>query len=304
MRFACQSCGKAYNLPEERIAEKSNVKLKCRVCGAIVEVKKQGELVAHLLDDGDNKRMARVSEAPAPLTSITPEDEDDPEGATVSISEGSINDRDRPLVYEGAVHAAALEMPVVPPAPATGFSAALSGGGAAIADAGAQRFDAPSVALPLPPPPLSPSSLPPPPPLHPGSDVLPNGASGGSVVTSVAAVTAAANAPAAKLPPPGFPGAQLPASNGSGNGAGAFFPEVSEDLTPELKAPVAPSGVPSALGNATGANALAPAAISSELGEFPVPPSEQARDPMFKLKMLAAFATGVLIDRIISGLFQ
>jgi hypothetical protein len=302
MRFACQSCGKAYNLPEERIAEKSNVKLKCRVCGAIVEVKRQGELVAHLLDEGDNKRMARVSEAPAPLTSITPEDEDDPEGATVSISEGSINDRDRPLLYEGTPLAAGLEMPVLPAAPPTGFSAAQSAFGA---DAGAQRLDAANVAPPLPPPPLSPSSLPPPPPLRPGTDVLPNGASGGSVVTSVAAVTAAANAPAAKLPPPGFPGGNLPVSNGSSNGSSAFFPEVSEDLTPELKAPVAPSGAPSATGNASGANALAPAAISSELADVSVPPSEQAGgDPMFKLKMLAAFATGVLIDRIISGLFQ
>ena len=71
MRFACQSCGKAYNLPEERIAEKSNVKLKCRVCGAIVEVKKQGELVAQVLDEGEGRRGGRVSEAPAPLASIT-----------------------------------------------------------------------------------------------------------------------------------------------------------------------------------------------------------------------------------------
>jgi hypothetical protein len=142
--------------------------------------------------------------------------------------------------------------------------------------------------------------LPPPPPLRPaGSDALPNGASGGSVVTSVAAVTAA------KLPPPNFPGGHLPMSNGSSNGSSAFFPEVSDDLTPELKAPVAPSGAPSAMGNASVANALAPAAISSELGDLSGTPSEQAgRDPTFKLKMLAAFATGVLIDRIISGLFQ
>jgi len=132
-----------------------------------------------------------------------------------------------------------------------------------------------------------------------GSDALPNGASGGSVVTSVAAVTAAA-----KLPPPSF-GGNLPMSNGSSNGAAAFFPEVSDDLTPELKAPVAPSGAPSATVSPTGVNALAPAAISSELGDLSAAPSEQAgRDPMFKLKMLAAFATGVLIDRIISGLFQ
>ena len=310
MRFACQSCGKAYNLPEERIAEKSNVKLKCRVCGAIVEVKKQGELVAHVLDEGDAKRMARVSEAPAPLTSITPEDEDDPEGATVSISEGSINDPDRPLRYEGvpgyeeAARAEELELPVVPAAPPTGFSAPLPPLGT---DAGAQRLDAPNVAPPLPPPPLSPSSLPPPPPLRPGSEVLPNGAGGGSVVTSVAAVTAAA-----KLPPPNFPGANYPASNGSSNGSSAFFPDTDDGLTPELRAPVAiappanrtPALAASASGNATGANALAPAAISPDLAIEGNPSEQAGSDPMFKLKMLAAFATGVLIDRIISGLFQ
>src|SRR5262245_31770839 len=91
MRFACQSCGKAYNLPEEKIADKSNVKLKCRVCGAIVEVKKQGEVVAAMLGEGDNKR--RLSEAPAPLTSMMPDDSDDATHAiAVSdqiLSEGS-----------------------------------------------------------------------------------------------------------------------------------------------------------------------------------------------------------------------
>ena len=56
MRFACQSCGKAYNLPEDKIADKSNVKLKCRVCGAIVEVKKHGQVVAQILGEGDGKR--------------------------------------------------------------------------------------------------------------------------------------------------------------------------------------------------------------------------------------------------------
>lgn len=77
MRFACQSCGKAYNLPEEKIAHKSNVKLKCRVCGAIVAVKKQGQIVATLLgessDGPDSVSMARVSEAPPPLASGAPE---------------------------------------------------------------------------------------------------------------------------------------------------------------------------------------------------------------------------------------
>jgi hypothetical protein len=84
MRFACQSCGKAYNLPEDKIADKSNVKLKCRVCGAIVEVKRHGDVVAQLLEDVDAKRV-RVSEAPAPLTSMSADDADD---ATHAIAVG------------------------------------------------------------------------------------------------------------------------------------------------------------------------------------------------------------------------
>ena len=94
MRFACQSCGKAYNLPEEKIADKSNVKLKCRVCGAIVEVKRQGEVVAQMLVEADIKR-GRVSEAPAPLNSLSPEDmltsmsaDDDSDDATHAIAVG------------------------------------------------------------------------------------------------------------------------------------------------------------------------------------------------------------------------
>src|SRR6188508_1999424 len=119
MRFACQSCGKAYNLPEERIADKSNVKLKYRVCGAIVEVKKQGELVAQVLDETEFKHETRVSEAPAPLMSIGPEDDDDPDGATVSISEASLNDN-------GPLEFGFLGMPRAPApasAPTPGFAA-------------------------------------------------------------------------------------------------------------------------------------------------------------------------------------
>ena len=84
MRFACQSCGKAYNLPEDKIADKSNVKLKCRVCGALVEVKKHGEVVAQILGDVDIKHV-RVSEAPTPLTSVSADDADD---ATHAIAVG------------------------------------------------------------------------------------------------------------------------------------------------------------------------------------------------------------------------
>jgi zinc-ribbon domain len=279
MRFACQSCGKAYNLPEERIADKSNVKLKCRVCGAIVEVKRQGELVASVLDEMEGKPMARVSEAPAPLTSITPED-DDPDGATVSISEASINDR------------GPLELELPSPA-ATGFAAlgsAVMSGAAALpppltrSEASGEQLET-NAPAPLPPPPLSPSSLPPPPALRP-LDLHGEAASHGN------------------------------GSNGNGaaasNGSGAFFSdlasrdpagaELDEGLTPELRAPVAPSP---AAGSALGSSASAGNAISSELADFPESPGVAAgKDPTLKLKMLAAFATGVLIDRIVSGLFQ
>jgi hypothetical protein len=285
MRFACQSCGKAYNLPEERIADKSNVKLKCRVCGAIVEVKRQGELVANVLEeDADGKPMVRLSEAPAPLTSITPED-DDTDGATVSISEASINDQG-PLELE------------LPPMAATGFASAALGSTVASAGAAAlpppltrsegtaERLESTNVAPPLPPPPLSPSSLPPPPALR------------------------SPDSPAQ---------AGIHASNGNGvntsNGSSAFFSELAsrdsagreldEGLTPELRAPVAPSPAGAAAASALGSHALPASALTPELADFPAASGEAAgKDPTFKFKMLAAFATGVLIDRIVSGLFQ
>jgi hypothetical protein len=271
MRFACQSCGKAYNLPEERIADKSNVKLKCRVCGAIVEVKKQGELVAQVLDTEESKHMARVSEAPAPLTSIGPED-DEGDGATVSISESSIND-------QGPLQ---LEMPVLPPAAATGFGAVSMSRG----DAGGGRMEVVNVAPPLPPPPLSPSSLPPPPPLR-AQDALEEGVTNGS--------GAAAN------------GVGAHGAAGS-NGSAGFFPDAGAapegDEGPALLAPVAPGSLAASAsaGHASAANATAASAeLTEELPELPAAPGETAG---FKLKMAAAFVTGVLIDRIVSGLFN
>src|SRR5688572_333575 len=126
MRFACQSCGKAYNLPEEKIADKSNVKLKCRVCGAIVEVKKQGEVVAAILAEGDNKR-SRVSEAPAPLTSMMPDDSDDATHA-IAVSDQILSEsgsgEDAAAALMGHVKSALGQRgglgPLPPPAP-TGF---------------------------------------------------------------------------------------------------------------------------------------------------------------------------------------
>jgi hypothetical protein len=97
----------------------------------------------------------------------------------------------------------------------------------------------------------------------------------------------------------------------------------AERKAPELLAPVAPVAAP-ALNSGTGSVA---AAVSGAVGmasvgggpgnagpvnaglinagldlSEPMPP--EVKDPMFKLKMLAAFATGVMVDRIISGLFQ
>jgi hypothetical protein len=319
MRFACQSCGKAYNLPEERIADKSNVKLKCRVCGAIVEVKKLGEFVAAPLDEVDGKRVTRVSEAPAPLNSLTPED-DEADGATVSIAEGSLNERG-PLQFE---------MPSVPLAPPTGFGAApavgmppaallpgafasaglaSSGAGAVpppLSDVGVGLLDAPSMgqnAAPLGPPPLSPSSLPPP-PIHAVAPPMEL-----PVLDDRRAAAGSAAAGSAAAP------------NGAANGRGEFFGDEARPATdrkaPELLAPVASSssaapGSASAAVMAAGPSAMVsaglgagPAGLSGPgLSDLSEPVTGEARDPMFKLKMLAAFATGVMVDRIISGLFQ
>ncbi len=110
MRFACQNCGKAYNLPEEKIATKSNVKLKCRVCGTIVEVKRQGEIVAQLLTSG--RPSARVSEAPPPMASAAP--------PAVEPSGGGIPQPPGPPPPEFAAQLSGAQPPGPPPSPANG----------------------------------------------------------------------------------------------------------------------------------------------------------------------------------------
>src|SRR5918995_3620219 len=133
MRFACQSCGKAYNLPEEKIADKSNVKLKCRVCGAIVEVKRLGDVVAQILGDVDGKR-GRVSEAPAPLTSMSPDDGDDATHAIAVgdqlLAEGNSSPDAAAAALLGHVKSALGQqrgLVPLPPPPPTGFSANVFG---------------------------------------------------------------------------------------------------------------------------------------------------------------------------------
>src|SRR5687767_7606103 len=45
MRLSCSSCGKAYNLPDEKVAEPSNAKLRCNACGAMTDIKLRGKIV-------------------------------------------------------------------------------------------------------------------------------------------------------------------------------------------------------------------------------------------------------------------
>jgi len=287
MRFACQSCGKAYNLPEERIADKSNVKLKCRVCGAIVEVKKQGELVAQVLNEGDFKHAARVSEAPAPLMSIGPDEDDDPDGATVSISEASLNDN-------GPLEFGFLGMPPAA-APAPGFAASsLPPPPVSRAEAGPPQLEGAG---------LAPSSLPPPP-----AQLAPLGAGLGG-------------------PPPLRLDAE-PLVNGS-NGAGHY--SLDENLSPRerggepLLAPVVPAPArasvpassaavsPAAVSSAAAslsAAALSSPAMSAAPGDVGVTlgsttergGESTANNDLYKM-MVAAFITGVVVDRIFAGLF-
>jgi hypothetical protein len=292
MRFACQSCGKAYNLPEERIADKSNVKLKCRVCGAIVEVKKQGELVAQVLDETEFKHEARVSEAPAPLISIGPEDDDDPEGATVSISEASLNDN-------GPLEFGFLGTPRAP-APAPGFASSSLPPPPVNRAEGASPREIAGLAPSSPPPPMAPAPMvsaslgsgpggPPPLRMDAGGELM-NGSNGvghysldenlspreraGEPLVAPALKPAAARSPAARSP------AALSAAALSSAAASLSAAVLS---SPGMSATSADVGV--TLGSAT------------ERGAEP-----SASNDLYKM-MFAAFITGVVVDRIFAGLF-
>jgi hypothetical protein len=310
MRFACQSCGKAYSLPEEKIADKSNVKLKCRVCGAIVEVKRQGDLVAHVLDEGDAKR-GRVSEAPAPLTTISPEDEESDDGATVSISESSLNGTG-PLQFE------------LPSAPVLPQVAASSAMGVSVSPSPVPG--SPPSSIP-PAPGFSPSSLPPPPLVRPESSLsleslppllelglapppIPAPGLGALPLPATAfasAVLPASPPPLAPVPPPlqmaplqmaplqvdGPP--PLNGTNGMSTPYAMAQIESPRDLPEDLVSPVA-----------AGAFSSTTSGVAT-LGNLPAAPEAPAlpagaRDDTIK-KMIAAFLTGVLVDRLIAGLF-
>jgi hypothetical protein len=294
MRFACQSCGKAYNLPEEKIADKSNVKLKCRVCGAIVEVKRQGDVVAHILGDvafgdsafGDMDKHGRVSEAPPAITSLSPEDmltsmsADDSDDATHAIavgdqilSEGASSD-DAASALLGQVRSTLGQRSLAALSPPAGFSPTPVPPPLSAPDL--PRLDAPRLDLPRPDP-LPPYQRP-----EPTAPPLPQGF--GSNPGS---------------PPPPLP--SPPLSNGS-NGAGSRFGDGM--ALPDETLPMAPttgmsmpavSGMPSALPGGVDTSGYASASL--EVSHAPPASDDTTR------KILAALATGILIGFIIARLF-
>jgi zinc-ribbon domain len=325
MRFACQSCGKAYNLPEEKIADKSNVKLKCRVCGAIVEVKRQGEVVAqilgdsvlgdhvlgdHVLGDGalgdnvfgdtDNNKRGRVSEAPPASASLSPEDmltsmsADDSDDATRAIavgdqvlSEGGSGD-DAASALLGHVTSALGQRghaALSPPSP--GFSPTPVPPPLSIPDL--PRLDSPRPDSPR-------SDLPradPPPPFQRSEPTAPPLPSGFGTHPG--------------SPPPPLP-SPLPGSSVS-NGSNGAVPRFGDAMPlPDQPPPIAPTtgmsmpavsgtlqGVPSSAlpGIDTGGYAVA----SLEVSHAPPASGDTTR------KILAALATGILIGFIIARLF-
>jgi hypothetical protein len=287
MRFACQSCGKAYNLPEERIAEKSNVKLKCRVCGAIVEVKKQGEIVARILDDGKNE-PGRVSEAPTPLTSMMPDDADDATAAIafsdhilsergpadIDIREAAASDaaareaaaRGWPGQSGAGNHRALPPIPQMPPAAPTGFGATPMP--PPLSQHGSPALARPEAAFSPAAQPDSPPAMSPPPLGYPENSI------GAPPLPMVGLGSSSNGAPSAAS---GLHAVDMNVLNGAN---GVF--------------PVDPGLLPS--------NPFPSNGLSSNGSLAPMPSTSAQRDET-NMKMLAALATGILIGFIIARLF-
>lgn len=334
MRFACQSCGKAYNLPEEKIADKSNVKLKCRVCGAIVEVKRQGEVVASILGEGSEgePKRGRVSEAPAPLTSMMPDDGDDATHAiAVSdqiLSEGASGD-DAASALMGHVKSALGQrgLGALPPPAPTGFGSPPAGFGPPPAGFGPPPagFGSPPAAgfgqgappgfAPTPvPPPLSVPDL-------PRADALPPFPRPDAHAAPPPLAGSGPGSPPPPLPnaEPGMHqnshtshmgGLQNGSNQAGSNGAAARFGEamLSDDPLPPPMAMSAAGAAAMSVSAAGGMSPLGGAPLASGdtgsySGPMPVdmPPPAQADDTT--RKMLAALATGILIGFIIARLF-
>ena len=70
MKFACPNCAKKYNLADDKLAARENVRLKCRQCGEGITVKEAGNVVIAAL--GTDAAMGVMSEAPPPLPTPPP----------------------------------------------------------------------------------------------------------------------------------------------------------------------------------------------------------------------------------------
>jgi hypothetical protein len=342
MRFACQSCGKAYNLPEEKIADKSNVKLKCRVCGAIVEVKRLGDVVAQILGDVDGKR-GRVSEAPAPLTSMSPDDGDDATHAIAVgdqiLAEGNQSPDAAAAALLGHVKSALGQqrgLVPLPPPPPTGFGntfGASSGFGAPpsspLGSSPVQLGNSSPVQLGSPPAfgsapvfgnasaPFGAGSVPPfgsnalpfgatpvPPPLS-----APDGSAFGRGEPPAVPPLPASPYPASPIPPsfpegagsppPPLPGGDEPLHNGSNGMSGGFSGGMAPRFGDVVAMPDEPAMPPPPAPMTGTMSAFNPE--YPQVAVAPLPSGNIANDT--KRKMLAAFATGLLIGFIIARLF-
>lgn len=276
MRFACKSCGKAYNLQEERIAGRSNVKLKCRVCGAIVEVKEKGQIVAQLLPP-EGKPPGRVSEAPTPLASTLPDGENGAEGAAENEEGPTIAIADAPL-------------PNLPPAPLPNIpadvepglaEAAQANANASLSDSGASAAlpaaEAPSLGAEVDVEPAAPEEAP---PAAEAASELPSADGGPPPLVEAPSLDAPVPAVAA-----GFVNGAI------GDSVAPAAAHAEEDVRP----PIAPS-----LSEAMENQAARQPELSLNTTEE-APSSVGSSDT--NKKLIAAFITGMLVDRLLSGLF-
>jgi hypothetical protein len=228
------------------------------VCGAIVEVKKQGDIVAQLLPH--EKAGGRISEAPAPLASMVPGEPNS--GPVVSLTDGG-----RPVIP-------AMGPPPVEMSGAGDFAGVDGGGSSASSPPPLSGSGSPPpLSQPGGPPPLSRSSAPPPlsgasaPPLPDAAEVsAPTSSLGGS-----------------------------PHSAASLNGAGAK-PGVSLPGEPveSVRAPVAPSAAPQGLSEPTPSSLPLPG-LSAAPAPGSVPASSDANKKMIAA-YLAGIVSGLIIS--------
>ena len=66
MKFACEECGKKYVLSDDKISSKDDVRLKCRQCGEVIIVKKDGEVLVEALTSSAGRVSIADGSVPPP----------------------------------------------------------------------------------------------------------------------------------------------------------------------------------------------------------------------------------------------